>query len=185
MDGTLTLINITLDSKLTYLMLLFPILSKVLSIDESGPNQEEVLTGWQQQSIQVQSEGIDNIGSSTADGVAKERQNEMGQQCERRENLICFGGISTSSSVLKSRCLVKLFCWYIQKIVDNAEHFLDLKAEIILQIQKTSQNSVRAFIGLASETLNEVTKTPEGEERTIYGGMGTSKLYIRCRRDTS
>lgn len=55
MDGTLTLINITLDSKLTYLMLLFPILSKVLSIDESGPNQEEVLTGWQQQSIQVQS----------------------------------------------------------------------------------------------------------------------------------
>ncbi|KAG5619804.1 hypothetical protein H5410_005022 [Solanum commersonii] len=36
-------------------MLLFPILSKVLSIDESGPNQEEVLTGWQQQSIQVQS----------------------------------------------------------------------------------------------------------------------------------
>ncbi|KAH0716671.1 hypothetical protein KY290_012933 [Solanum tuberosum] len=66
---------------------------KVLSIDESGPNQEEVLTksGWQQQSIQVQSgemgqKGIDNIGSSTADGVAKERQNEMGQQCESKQN---------------------------------------------------------------------------------------------------
>lgn len=34
---------------------IFPILSKVLSIDKTGPNQEEVLTRWQQQSIQVQS----------------------------------------------------------------------------------------------------------------------------------
>lgn len=47
----------------------------------------------------------------------------------RRENLICFGGVSMSS-VLKSRYLVNLFCSYKQKLVGNAEYFLDLEGSL-------------------------------------------------------